>query len=644
MAHKKNERKIGLVENRKLTASQVAFLAREASLPAERIADLRIIDVADTLGAYLDPFWMFNRKICGRVVQRDPLTGELRGVPGATVAVQDTDCSGWFRRIGGFRWFYPFNCTRDTIATAVTDECGNFCVWIPRWLFEWIHMWRKERICVQLDRPRLVDIVDPPIDQDLPIIRDPGWIDPPPEPVLRFDPLVDNASADRIGELVSDLGPGSSRVRLDRMLAAPLQLPPPAPPSAVDLVGYTPEPEGPVDFHQPFGPYWVCRDIYVPEWHVVHDVPDITFRVTQQINGNDVEVYSEGYFEVRWDDTGSGDVVLEANELAVSTDDCDGLDGIICQDIAAIISASEMPLDQSTSPLFHDDATGFGVRVNRPSASSTEWVSPPSFVANGESPIADTLVLRGCVHIDSAHYYRVMYDRGAGPEPITGTSWPAWHATLGIITIAPDIDGWIEIQDLIGGYQHLLMKWPTVRYPNASYDVWLEVADASKSQLQRSAGHTFVLDNSYPTFSQFDVRYRVGGVGAFDPLVLGDCPKIFRGTEQKVEIEVSWRAGADHLRNARVWMIGCNGGDPMPDAATNASWYWQTSGATDTGAHTVLFTIPGEAKAGCYSLTRKAVSRAYNPGTARFDPSSFYWQNEARRWVRRRWSISVVDI
>jgi len=56
-----------------------------------------------------------------------------------------------------------------------------------------------------------------------------------------------------------------------------------------------------------------------------------------------------------------------------------------------------------------------------------------------------------------------------------------------------------------------------------------------------------VLDNSYPTFSQFDVRYRVGGVGAFDPLELGECPEIFRGAGEEVEIEVGWRAGADHL-------------------------------------------------------------------------------------------------
>jgi len=30
-------------------------------------------------------------------------------------------------------------------------------------------------------------------------------------------------------------------------------------------------------------------------------------------------------------------------------------------------------------------------------------------------------------------------------------------------------------------------------------------------------------------------------------------------------------------------MGGCDGGDPTLDPSTSASWYWQTSGTTDTG-------------------------------------------------------------
>ncbi len=30
-------------------------------------------------------------------------------------------------------WFWPIFCNREEIATTMTDECGKFCVWIPRW-------------------------------------------------------------------------------------------------------------------------------------------------------------------------------------------------------------------------------------------------------------------------------------------------------------------------------------------------------------------------------------------------------------------------------------------------------------------------------------------------------------------------------
>ncbi len=649
MAQKK-DRKVGLIEKRKLTKSQVTFLAQETSLPADKIAELRLGDITAKLGDVLDPYWLFNRKVCGRVVQRDPLTGELRGVPGATVEVQDTDCNGWFRKVGGFQWFYPFGCTRDTIATAVTDECGYFCVWIPRWMYEWVAKWRKERICWPLDRPRIVDVIPIPDPiPDPPIVRDPGVIDPPPEPVVRLDPRLDHVTASRVEMLMSEVTGGSSRAGLDRLLAEPLRIQPPAPPSERDLVGYTPDPEGPIDFMEPFGPFWICRDVYVKEWELVTDVPDITFRVTQEINGSDVEIYSEGFFEVRWDDTGSGEVTLEANALAIATNDCAGL-GIVCQTAAGIISADDMPLDQTVSPLFHDDGTGYGVRTNRP---STDGINAPSgigLVANAEAPIADTLDLLGCVdNVANAKYYRVMYDRGAGPQPITGTSWPALSFSLGMITIAPDADGWVEIKDLVGHYKHLLMKWPTVNYPNATYDVWLEVVDSGKNLLEQTSGHKFVLDNSQPTFSMFDVTYRVGGSGAFAPLDLTSCPKIYRKPKssldagESVEIKVDWRATAAHLRNAFVVMGGCGGGAPTASAVSDTHWYWQTSGATDSGLHTVTFTIPSDAEAGCYTLTREAVSRAYNPANPAFAPSYHYWDNDRRRWERRTWSISVVD-
>jgi hypothetical protein len=651
MSEKKRDRMVGLDEKRRLGGSQARFIAKETSLAIDEVAELKVGDVGDKLATFLDPYWLFNRKLCGRVVQRDPLTGELRGVPGATVEVRDTDCSGWFRKVGTFHWFYPLGCTQDTIATAVTDECGYFCVWIPRWLSEWVLRWRKERICFPVERPRIGDVIPIPL-PDPPVVRDPGWIDPVPQTVVQSDPRLDHVTAKRVDTLTAEISAGSGRAGLDRLLAEPLRLAPPAPPSDEDLVGYTPHPDEPVDLENPFGPYEICRDVYVPDWELVTDVPDITFHVTQTIGGSDVVIYSEGYFEVRWDDTGGGEVTLEANAFAVSTDVCAGA-GIVCQGAAGIISADDMPLDQGASPLFHNDATGYGVRVNRPSTNGLDAPSGVGVVADGEAPIADTLDLLGCVHdVSGAQFYRVLFDKGLGPEPITGTSWPALSPS-GIVTVGPDASGYVEILPLLGHFEHLLMKWPTVKYPNTSYDVWVEVYDGSKTKLETSPGHTFVIDNSQPTFLLFDVAYRVGGTGPFAPLDVTDCPKIFRepakltggGTiaqpGEEVEIRVVWRATAAHLRNAWVAMGGCGGGSPA--VSGDARWYWQTSGATDTGLHTVTFSIPATADAGCYTLTREAVSRAYNPATPGFSPANDYWENDRRRWDRGSWSISVVD-
>lgn len=71
-------------------------------------------------------------------------------MPWATVHVEDTDCSlfGYFPHGWPWSWFLPLLCRREEIATAVTDACGRFCVWIPRWEIDWILRFRREGICL----------------------------------------------------------------------------------------------------------------------------------------------------------------------------------------------------------------------------------------------------------------------------------------------------------------------------------------------------------------------------------------------------------------------------------------------------------------------------------------------------------------
>ena len=87
----------------------------------------------------------------------------MQGVPNATVHVEDTDCSflGLFPvEDPAWWWFWPIFCQREVIATTMTDECGNFCVCIPRWDIDRILRFRLQRICFpDIYRPNLRDLI-----------------------------------------------------------------------------------------------------------------------------------------------------------------------------------------------------------------------------------------------------------------------------------------------------------------------------------------------------------------------------------------------------------------------------------------------------------------------------------------------------
>ena len=57
------------------------------------------------------------------------------------------------------------------------------------------------------------------------------------------------------------------------------------------------------DPRQYIGPFFRCFDVWLPEWSLILDVPDITFRVTQDVNNDSTQetIYGEGFFDVRWD-------------------------------------------------------------------------------------------------------------------------------------------------------------------------------------------------------------------------------------------------------------------------------------------------------------------------------------------------------
>jgi len=635
--------------DRAITERQAARLKGTVGIAAEKLAGLTVAEINELLVGRVRPELLWYREICGTVVKRDPMTGELHPVPGATVEVQDTDCSFLSYYPGGsLVWLFPGLCTRETIASVTTDACGNFCVLVPRWEIDRVLKWRKERICFPLERPRLADVIDPVLlDPPRPPV-DPGWIDPVPEIRLR-DQLVERlgpGAADRIG-LARALGQaGRSLAGYERLLAEPLApTPPPRPAlSPKEVIGYMPDLLGPVEWDRWVGPFQICRDYFVPQWSWQIDVPDITFRVTQEIGGSEVVIYSEGLFDVRWDDTGSGEAVLETSQVASAVDICGGPE-VVCGTTPAITAASLMPLVAG-----YHGADGYGQRVNRPSADGAAAPTLP-LIPDAESPIADRLDLFGCAHIEGATHYRLVFEFAGGPrQPLTGFSWPVRRASDGaVITVAPDADGWIAFQDLLPPWDHLLAAWPTQHPPfgNGSYQLWLETGAPGGTSNRLSPPVTFEVDNTYPHWDRFDVEFRRGG-GGWTALDLSDCPQITRSPGQTVNVRLTWQAGADHLRSASVGFGGCStASHPALDGAVNAvAWWWRSAvgSKTSSGARVAQWRIDPTDAAGCYTLSGTTVGRAYNPAVPGLDLSDDYFGLEARRQVHKREAISIVDV
>ena len=124
----------------KLNAISAERLASLAGLETNEVQGQTIAAISEQLKWAIDPEWLFFRRVCGRVVKTDPDSGISYPVPYATVHVLDTDCDFWgyFPEGWLYAWLFPLRCHTEELTKVVTDECGNFCVWIPRFEIEWI--------------------------------------------------------------------------------------------------------------------------------------------------------------------------------------------------------------------------------------------------------------------------------------------------------------------------------------------------------------------------------------------------------------------------------------------------------------------------------------------------------------------------
>ncbi|HMN62912.1 MAG TPA: hypothetical protein PJ988_21275, partial [Anaerolinea sp.] len=512
--------------------------------------------------------------------------------------------------------------------------------------------WRHERICFPriFVKPNIRDLLDDP---RLVPFRPFPW---PPDPDPRVDPrvgprpgpgpdpgplslkgggvplriaseLLGRETASRLAALDAGAGFGTSRAERDALLDSPafagIPIPPPLP---VELLRAQNQKERAAlstsmnlsldnkllerfDPSHFVGPFMRCYDVFFPEWSPVLDVPDITFTVTQDVDGDGTEetIYSEGFFDVRWDAGPLPPVKLEALPNALVGVSCDPPD-VPCGE-PIILLAGKMPLHNlggGADPYI--DANGYAKRVNRPhpSANPGEVVSG----AGALTPVAGAFPLYGCNTLAGAVYYRLLYEYKApgassftSPVPFVNHTWSLyrWVGHLEKLDVSPDSSGWYTILNDADGWMpsHLLLNWLTGGYANGLY--------RPPVVLQ--------LDNSAPggaTNGFTSLAWREVGGSSWHALDLV-CPVVPRPVGKDIEFSVAYKAAVPHWRSLELSASGCGGGNMVLSSGPLTASRWHTDPLINFFNGTAVYTLPHTAQQGAYAFHLRVDSRAFNP-------------------------------
>jgi len=645
-------------DERKLTQLQARRMAHLAGVSQAELEGVTMAAAAEKLKWHVDPLHFLFRRVCGKVVKRDPVTGVDSPVPFATVHVEDTDCHfvSYFPTGSPWGWYFPFHCHREEIAHTKTDACGEFCVWVPRFDIDFVLRWRKRLFC-HFRRPWLGDLIPRipvPVDGPWPPIDLP-WPGPDPRPWLEsLSPSVLEAvagkAAGRLSQRVAQMKSAWAQNRASEAVERAMQerafeteLPPPLPaefqkalsgkglvaaPGAKVLegmqahvamkLGVNAKELGALDLRHFIGPFFHCHTMYVPEWQLLLEVPDITFRVTQDVDGDGVEenVYSESFADVRWDADPLPYVTLLAQSNAKETQACNP-PPIDCGGVPAILFAGLMPLNHAG---YFDAANGYAIRPNRPSLDGSDPSEGDPARPAAETPFCQAVQLYGCADVGGAKYYRILRstDGGATFTAITGLAWNIYTVPGGMpITVSADADGWYAVDPHPGTPVHpdgLLLNWPVPSLGKSVLKV--ETGTAGKTHLAYSAPVAIQTDNTTPTVVFTALKWKLfsESESAWRNLSF-TCPIIRRGlTPQKIEVMFEASVSAHHLRDARIWTSGCGGG--AFDTVSGHTSHWHTSGADNAVLLNGRYSLEAAALEGAYGFHCLAYSRAMNPSGA----------------------------
>ncbi len=695
----------------RLTRLQATRLSALSGVRVAALQEGTIAQVAEKLKWQIDPELLFFRRICGQVVKTDPATGIDYPVPFATVDIEDTDCNflGFFPIESPWSWLFPIFCHREVIGTTRTDACGRFCVWVPRFDIDWILRWRLERYCYWelFRRPSIQDLLD---HLKLPALVNGPRPGPGPDPgpvspaavLQQLEPLVGRERTQQLRSASTTTQFGERSAPVQQLLNRPAFTAPMPPPASelfqvahqkaghealarrLSLTGEAARQLVNFDPQRYVGPFLRCHTVIVPEWTPILDVPDITFRVTQDVDGNGTEetIYSESYFDVRWNAGAIPDVTLHASAIAVAAPV--PADSPMCQQVdvpcetPAIVLAGLYPLHNlgGGAPPYLDAVTGFAQRPNRPHPDATPAGAPQS---PATAPFSGVLQLYGCNERAGASFYRVLYAYtppsgvASSVVPFLGLTWPLWRwvgspGHLEILNVAPDTQGWYAIIPDSDQWlpSHLILNWPTGN--PGLYQVQLEFADAAKNAIggSRTPAIGIYVDNTAPTAAITEIRWRVQGEVGWSnhpPLPSRDCAVVPRPAGAALEFRVVYQTSALHLRDIALGASGCGTGDPSPLAAP--AWsdppspsvngagvslspyaHWHTDPLDNNVSRAAIFALAASAAQGAYDVGLTANSRAFNPagGDGGYGPADWFYNNPGPIYSYDHWKFAIIDV
>jgi len=658
MSQKVSSRKPIAPDKVPLTESQAAVLSSLTGIEASKFKGQTIEAISSEFRWQIDPNLLLFTRICGKVVKQDPATGNQYPVPFATVYAEETVCSlfGYFPIGLPWAWFFPFHCHTTQVAETTTDACGNFCVWVPRFIIEWIRRFRIERVCFLklFKKPNIGDII---AYLQGPHIPDP---DPGPESVANVvlnpgTPIYQKAEQLLGTQVVRQLAAtgatrslGSVNTSQQELLARPAfptALPPSLPKefrkqtgisakehmtavrsTMANNLGINAKQIEDLNLDHYYGPFLRCIDLIVPEWVPILEVPDISFRVTQDVNGTGTQevIYPGGLFEVSW--AGSVyNVTLLASPIAISTPICN-TPNVPCGNVPSLEYAGLMPLVNPAAPAapYIDATAGYALRPNPPHPGGTiaEAGVPPSI-----APYAGTLQLYGCTMVDNAAFYRLRFTYTApgtttasASTPFTGVSWPLYREVGGILQEqwpAADANGWYPIINPADDWfpNSMVFEWNTALFADGLYSIVLEVANGSKTAIAASDPVGFMIDNSAPKVSYTAKWSFNSDLSNSHDILTNDCVVIRRGaTPKDVYVQVAYSVTSNHLRSVKVGSSeSCDSGATLTSDPSTAE-HWYEGPGSDTGvSNTATYKILSSQLEGVYNFDVYAVSCAFNP-------------------------------